>query len=101
MSDDERPCMHRWYASRPEVETLPVLHVCVEDWHAHPYGLAAQPVEDTGITMYAVPVHRCSCGATVVGDGATAPDDPAAAVEAARRRWRDAEGYPGGGATGC
>jgi hypothetical protein len=68
--------MHRWYASRPEVETLPVVHVCVELRYEHPYALGFDPAGDTGISALAVAVHRCSCGATVVGDGATAPDDP-------------------------
>ncbi len=38
------PCEYRWEASRPEVETLPVNHVCNQE-RLH------------------VGVHRCSCGA--------------------------------------
>lgn len=39
-------CEHRWLASRIEVETAPVLHVCVE-----PAGHEGQAP------------HRCACGA--------------------------------------
>jgi hypothetical protein len=41
---DERICSFRWMASRPEVETVPVEHVCGE-----PFGHGE--------------VHVCGCGA--------------------------------------
>jgi hypothetical protein len=46
----ERTCSHRWMASRVEVETLPVQHVCVlaANWLTH---------------FQAGAVHVCSCGA--------------------------------------
>jgi len=40
----DRACCHRWWASRIEVETAPVLHVCTE-----PFGHGE--------------VHLCACGA--------------------------------------
>jgi hypothetical protein len=60
--DQEVVCGHRWYASRVEVETPPVLHVCGEpaamDRHAVGPGLVRR-------------LHRCACGAVLVGDAST------------------------------
>ena len=51
-------CGHRWEASRVEVETLPVLHVCNEPRLEHAFAsLLGQPV----------PWHACACGATLLG----------------------------------
>ena len=49
-------CEHRWWASRVEVETLPVLHV------------RAQPAGHGGLQP-----HRCSCGATAPAPGPAGP----------------------------
>jgi hypothetical protein len=67
---EQHICSHRWWASRIEVETAPVLHVCVEprDEHGYTASLRGQPV----------PVHRCACGAVVLGPVAQ-PLPPAAA----------------------
>ena len=82
----ERFCGHRWWASRVEVETSPVLHVCNEPWANHqdhavrvvPHG---EPLGSHG----SVPVHRCACGAALAGDG-PGPDGPTRAWTASTLR---------------
>lgn len=60
-------CGHRWAASRPEVETLPVNHVCNVLLEDHGYtALGSQPV----------PIHVCSCGATALGAVSTPTPQP-------------------------
>ena len=77
MSDTTTPiCGHRWWASRIEVtDSVPVLHVCVEPaGQDHPTltGLFGPPHRE----------HRCSCGATLCGDG-PGPEGPSRAWTAA------------------
>jgi hypothetical protein len=59
------PCNHRWMAPRHDVPTsVDVEHVCGLPMEEHAYGLAPAPAGATGLSMHAVPIHRCSCGAT-------------------------------------
>lgn len=76
MSSDDRICEHRWWASRVEVETAPVLHVCVEPEQGHPVG-STRLVAGRWV---AVLLHRCACYATVEGEahGHAMPPPPAA-----------------------
>jgi len=66
MSTTHAPCGHRWHASRPEVQTLPVLHVCNEPWDAHAEHAVVIDA-GLGLTNAVVPVHVCACGASAVG----------------------------------
>ena len=59
---EDHVCGHRWEASRVEVETLPVLHVCMELARGHVEHVLV-PGWGTGLPR-PVPQHRCACGAT-------------------------------------
>lgn len=77
MSDEpDPPCGHRWWASRVEVETLPVLHVCNEPRHNHAaHGVLLDPQGVLGGAR-SFPVHACSCGAVLLGGDAGPPPPP-------------------------
>ena len=50
----EHTCNHRWHASRIEVETAPVEHVCL------------LPTDHSNMpAWYKARAHTCSCGATI------------------------------------